>query len=336
MAHVRREREALLFLGLLALLPRVHLLGLGKPFWPDEDWTLEAGFMSLGSLLWRTATEDFHPPLGYLILGLWGRFLALFGVENEVPLRLLPVLVGASVPLLLYRSLREGGVPLPYALFGSLAYALIPQGIVQDVEFRMYPLAAFWVALSLWGSLGGKPRMWAWGTLLALWTHYLAGVVAFSLGLRFGNAKILLWPVAGFLPWVPFALLQMTKVNEVAHWNGTPGERLVEVGQLLGSVAEPVLLVLGLGYWTLGLLGLLGRQNLLPVVLAVGLLFLLGFQPVSPRYLPPLLPLLAYGAALFASRLGPIGYLLLFWPLAWAYLLPWAVVAYWKTYWPTF
>jgi uncharacterized membrane protein len=193
-----KDRTLLLVLLLLSLLPRSLLLAQGPPFWYDEDWTLEVSTQPPLEALKTLALRDFHPPLSYLVLGLWARFLGLFGVENEVPLRLLPTLLGSLVGPILFLALRERGLPLLPAFLGGALWAFLPEALLQDTEFRMYPLAALLVALSLLGASKGGFPLWASGTGLALYTHYLAGAAALSLGLRFGKRALL--PLPAFLP----------------------------------------------------------------------------------------------------------------------------------------
>lgn len=329
-----KDRTLLLVLLLLSLLPRSLLLAQGPPFWYDEDWTLEVSTQPPLEALKTLALRDFHPPLSYLVLGLWARFLGLFGVENEVPLRLLPTLLGSLVGPILFLALRERGLPLLPAFLGGALWAFLPEALLQDTEFRMYPLAALLVALSLLGASKGGFPLWASGTGLALYTHYLAGAAALSLGLRFGKRALL--PLPAFLPWLPVVCGQAVRVHEVARWNLEAPSRLKEVLGLLWEVPDPLFLPLGGLFWALALLGLLlERQALLPFALAVGLLFALGFQPVSPRYLPVLLPVLAYGAGVAAWRLRLPGVtLLLALTLAWGALLPWTALMRLTTSWP--
>lgn len=329
------EKTSLLLLFLLALLPRLSLLLADPPFWFDEGWTLEVGALPLGEMLPRLAGEDFHPPLSYLVLGGWARLWGALGVERELPLRLLPALLGSLVGPVLFLSLRARGVPPFFAFLGGSLWTFLPQALLQDTEFRMYPLAALLVALSLLGAVRGAFPLWASGTALALYTHYLAGAAALSLGLPFGPKRVLL-PLLPFLPWVPAILGQAGRVDEVARWNLEASARLKEVLALLWQVPDPLFIPLGGLFWGLALWGLLReRQALLPFALAVGLLFALGFQPVSPRYLPVLLPVLAYGAGMAAWRGGLAGgALLLALLLAWASLLPWTALARLATSWP--
>ncbi len=248
-------------------------------------------------------------------------------MEREIPLRLLPVLLGSAVAPLLFFSLRAQGLPASLALLGGSLWAFLPQALLQDTEFCMYPLAALLVAVALLGAKRRSFPLWAGATALAFWTHYLAGAVALSLGLPFGRRALL--PPLASLPWVPALLEQVGRVHQVAYWNGEPASRLKEVLALFWEVPDPLFLYLGALFWGLALLGLLQEARaLLPLVLTLGLLFAVGFQPISPRYLPVLLPVLVHGAGVGASRLGRVGGVFL-WGLgfSWAALLPWAVLA---------
>lgn len=255
-------------------------------------------------------------------------------MEGEVPLRLLPVLLGSAVAPLLFFSLRAQGLPTPLALLGGSLWAFLPQALLQDTEFRMYPLAALLVAAALLGAKRRSFPLWAGATALALWTHYLAGAVALSLGLPFGRRALL--PPLAFLPWVPALLEQVGRVHQVAYWNEEPASRLKEVLALFWEVPDPLFLHLGALFWGLALLGLLQEARaLLPLALTLGLLFAVGFQPVSPRYLPVLLPVLVQGAGVGASKVRKMSPLLLMaLGLSWAVLLPWTALARLATSWP--
>ena len=328
-------------LFLLALLPRAHLLALGTPFWFDEDWTEETGLLPLGAMLARVAREDFHPLGGYLLLGLWARPMHALGLEAEVFYRLLPALLGSLSAVVLYRTLLMI-LPPGRALLVALVYALVPQGVLQDVEFRQYAPAKLAVALALEAALRGRPWAWAAYGALAFHLHYLGGLVAASsfLALRRpwgGHLLALALPV---LAWSPVLLGQASGLSGIARWVGSPEERLPDLLSLLLFSQEPLLRVLGLVFWALALGGLLLsplRGALGVLALGVGALYLLGFQPLTPRYAYLLLPLLGLGLGWLhrhplwgVAPLVPLGILL----LGWASLWPWVVVSAWATFWP--
>lgn len=340
-AHrVLGDHTGLLLVLLLTLLPRIALLKLGVPFWFDEDWTEETGLMPLTAMWDRVRTEDFHPMLGYLLLGAWARLMHILGLEAEVFYPILPVLLGAYSAVVLFRIL-SAFLPPHQAFLGALVYALVPQGVVQDTEFRMYAPAKLAVALALEAVQRGRALAWAAYGALAFHLHYLAGLVALSLFpvLRRPWGSHLLLFALPLLLWLPVVLHQASRLSGIARWVGTPEEQAPAFLSFLLFNREPVLLGLGLLFWAPALLGLLlspWRASLGVMALGVALLFLLGFQPLTPRYAYLLLPLLAFGFGWFLKRRasGPSSFLL---PLAlllgWLWCWPWLEVTAWGTYW---
>ncbi|BDG18885.1 hypothetical protein TthSNM11_10880 [Thermus thermophilus] len=247
-----------LLLFLLALLPRSLLLHLEPPFWFDEDWTEETGLMPLPAMVLRLWSEDFHPLLGYLLLGLWARLMHAFSLEAEVFYRLLPALLGAYSTVVLFRALRTF-LPPWRAFLVALVYALVPQGVLQDVEFRQYALAKLAVALALEASLTGRPWAWAGYGALAFHLHYLAGLVALAFlpGLKKPWGRHLLLYALPLLLWAPVLFHQASKLHSIARWVGTPDERLPETLAFLLFSEDPALRVLGVLFWGLALGGLM-------------------------------------------------------------------------------
>ncbi len=291
---------------------------MGPPFWFDEDWTEETGLMPLPAMVLRLWNEDFHPILGYLLLGLWARAMHALSLEAEVFYRLLPALLGAYSALVIF---RVAGVFLPpwRAFLVALVYALVPQGVLQDVEFRQYAPAKLAVALALEASLAGRPWAWAAYGALAFHLHYLAGLVtlAFLPGLERQWVRPLLLYALLLLPWTPVVVHQASKLDGIAHWVGTPEERLPETVSFLLFSKDPALWILGALFWSLALGGLLRsplRLSLAVLALGVGLFLALGFTPLTPRYAYLLLPLLGYGLA-WGSRARV--YVLPWWPWSW-------------------
>lgn len=332
-------------LFLLALLPRAAILGLNTPFWFDEDWTEETGLLPLGPMFRRVVEEDFHPLLGYLVLGSWARLLHALHIEAEAFYRLLPALLGAYASVVLYRLLTRF-LPPGNAFLGSLAFALIPQGILQDTEFRQYALAKLALTLALEGALTNRPWAFALHSALAFHLHYLAGALALTLlpvqKKAFG--KHLLLFLGLILPWVPVPLGQVQRLKEIAFWVGKPEDNLMGMVSLLIYNQEPALLFLGVLYLLSAFLGLLlsPLRVSLPLVLFLGaFLFAVGFQPLSPRYLFLLLPFLGYGAS-WLLRVEAVrspnavwaGMLLLAAVAAgWVWCFPWIQLTAWSMPW---
>ena len=125
----------------------LRLVGVNQSLWLDEAISaLAAKNFSYIGLVTQFAKYDFHPPLFYLILKLWG---SIFGY-SEVALRALPIIFGLAAIILVAKVARELKLK-PF--WTALMVATSPLYIYYSQEVRMYPLAAFFVLLALYSVL---------------------------------------------------------------------------------------------------------------------------------------------------------------------------------------
>ena len=135
----------MLFALLIGTLLR--LVGINQSLWLDEAISALAAknFTYIG-LVTQFAKYDFHPPLFYLILKFWG---SVFGY-SEAALRILPITFGVLTIMLVVKVARELKLK-PFWVAALLATS--PLHVYYSQEVRMYPLAAFFVLLSLYSIL---------------------------------------------------------------------------------------------------------------------------------------------------------------------------------------
>ncbi len=248
-----------LILG-VALVLRVHE-SMRAPLWYDELYSWGAAQRSWTEVL-AIARADVHPPLHFLLMWCW----RVFG-DSDLAVRSLSIVCGI------------GGIAAAYALtqalFGrnaarlaTLLLALHPWHVYVSQEARSYSF--LWLALTL-SSLGA----WRWSerergadaalfvvaAALALWTHYIAGLV---LLVQFAWGIAALARTPGRLPrWfgmhalvailfaaqIPTLWVQFHRV-ETDHWLQRPDlPALIDVGRRLafGSIwFLPVFLIFSL------------------------------------------------------------------------------------------
>jgi hypothetical protein len=105
-----------------------------QPLWGDEGWSFYFAAMPISQMMEKTAI-DIHPPLYYLILGVW---LSLIGFTPEAG-RLLSVVFGILLIPLTYEMTRR--ISSREAAFTSAAVVtLAPFAIYYSQEVRMYGL----------------------------------------------------------------------------------------------------------------------------------------------------------------------------------------------------
>src|SRR4030042_4959881 len=136
-----KENYFLIFILFLALLLR--LISLNQSFWLDETTSgYVARDFNFRQIINGFAPGDFHPPLYYLLLRVWGLF---FGF-SEVALRSLSVIFGVGSVWIIYKIAKEFGLKHPE--LASLILAALGLHIYFSQEARMYVLASFFVLLS--------------------------------------------------------------------------------------------------------------------------------------------------------------------------------------------
>lgn len=213
---------AILTLGLV-----LRLISINQSLWLDEATSaLVARDMSLGQILTQFLPGDFHPPLYYFILRVWG---LIFGT-SEIALRSLSVLAGLGTIWLIYKISKNWIAALLLATSGLSIYF--------SQEVRMYQLASFFVALAVYffvknGSRGGVG--YGISITAAVLTHYLTALMVPVFFLLTKRSKKFFLPskrfvmshnialLAGLL-WLPTFIKQLTgglsvKSVSPAWWN---------------------------------------------------------------------------------------------------------------------
>ena len=218
----------------------VRMQGITKSsIWHDEGYTMMLAPQHPLQIIARTA-RDVHPPLHYLTLHYWMR---LFG-QSEAAARGLSVAFSLATIFVAYLLLRRlfGAYT---ARFAALLLAGAPFLVRYAQEARMYSMVAFLLTLATYYLVkaqqdGWTPNWYIYAGLMAaaFYTHYFAvfmvavhwlyvllstpkysrrhQVITQGLWQRhwwLANASIVLL----FLPWVPSAYAQFTRVQS-AFW----------------------------------------------------------------------------------------------------------------------
>lgn len=296
--------------GFLLLAPWI-LSPPGHAFWFDEVFTanLVTFRTSLQTVLERVGKEDAHPPGFYLLAWTYAKATGLWGSAVEGPpegleerARLLSLFLG---------GLALGLVWVYSGLTGALALASSPDFLERAGEFRMYPLLGLFWTLAYLGVLRGRPRLVAWASLGALYTHYLAvflllplyGAMAIKRG---GRSLLALWPLLLYLPWLPTFLKQLRGGMAMVAARPDPVAALEPLYRL-GGHESLALLFLGVVLYVswkerkgLGLFLLV--PFLAPLFWWAGSLLV---NTASLRYIGAFLPSMALALGLAAKGLGP-------------------------------
>lgn len=209
-------------LFLLAALLRFYYID-AQSLWSDEGNSVAMAPRAPLEIIQRTA-QDIHPPLYYLTLHAWSRFVG----TSVVAVRALSALFGVlTVALTAALGWRIGGWRV--AFFATLAAALSPFAIHYSQETRMYIMvtmlgAASWLAFSR----GVRARMANLGlvfyffiTLALIYTHYYAVsvVVAQNVAWLWATIRARRWDgwwwvrwigvqaaiVGAYVPWIWYA-----------------------------------------------------------------------------------------------------------------------------------
>lgn len=218
------------------------------PLWFDEIYTLWIARLPIPDLL-RHVAADIHPPLHYLLA--WG-WRALAG-EGDVAFRLLSVFAG----VLGVAALVGAGRELFSRTAGWIAAALLalhPAHVAFSAEARSFALLFLMLSLSTWlawrwleRARGRDAAAYAIVAALALYTHYLAGVVlafvaAWGLfALRRTPRRIAAWiglhaaVAVAFAPQLPTMIAQTHRLG-ADHWVKAPSAAsLVNFTRLLST-----------------------------------------------------------------------------------------------------
>lgn len=183
----------------------------------DEAYSAKVAAMPLRRLLEFVATDDFHPPLYYLVLRAWSQL-----GSGETWLRLLSVAFGVASIWVVYR-LGENIGTKRIGIVAAAILALSPLHIYYAQEARMYSMLFFLSSTSLllfWRIINNNGTRATWiayvvVTLAAVYTHY--GALAILAGQNLAVALLVVarqriplkaWLVSqgalllGFAPWI--------------------------------------------------------------------------------------------------------------------------------------
>gem|GEM_PF-2432578 len=292
------------------------------PGWGPDFGSAFTGHHVLGRSpgeVWRDIGQgDAHPPLYYLLAWAWLRGKTSHGLDGLLLLAREERTLSLIFQLLLGATLAAGGYLLgkgPGAM-AALGLALASRVWPEGPDFRMYPLAAAWVTLAAVAYLRNRPFAGSLFGALALYTHYLSGLLllpyalfALSRSWRGQGARSLLAlaPYGLFLPWVPWLLGQIGAGRSLPWMRPEPE---AVFGFALNAWPGPVLLLAATGLLPLAL----RRRVPLALLLALAALYTwylvsLGINVVmGSRYLLPFVPLVALGLAEAAGTLSQEGF----------------------------
>lgn len=181
MIPLRKNYKVLKYVNCMIFLVAVlalflRLVSLNQSLWLDEGINVNvAANLPFKDLVLNYSLSDFHPPLYHVILKAW---ILLFG-PSEIAVRLPSVILGVATVFVVYliaKKLYE----VKTALIASTLLATAPLHIYYSQEARMYMLAAFFAALSVYFfvSIIKKDTITNWfgfiiATTLMLYTDYL-------------------------------------------------------------------------------------------------------------------------------------------------------------------
>ena len=183
----------------------LRLVVLDQSLWLDEAINVNvARSLDFKSLIFNYTLSDFHPPLYHLILKSW----ILFFGSSEIFVRLPSVILGTATVGLVYligKKLFETKT----ALIASTLMATGPLAIYYSQEARMYMLATFLTAVSVYFfiSILKKESVVTWfgfivSTSVLLYSDYLPYLVipSYILYLIFFRKKISKFTLKAFIP----------------------------------------------------------------------------------------------------------------------------------------
>jgi len=230
---------AWIYLGVVVVIGAILRLwdSTKSSIWHDEGYTMMLAPMNPLEIITRTA-RDVHPPLYYLVLHYW---MALFGTSELAARSLSTVFTLVAIPIayLLIRKLWTESAARLAALFVATGPFLIR----YSQEARMYGMLACIVLVATYALVKAvETNRWVWwagyALLIAagLYTHYYTIFVIIAhwiymlaqtsrtkhAGLwnfRWWAANVL--ALLLFLPWVPSAVAQFTRV-QASFWIPRP------------------------------------------------------------------------------------------------------------------
>src|SRR3989344_1036722 len=242
---------------ILVVATILRIIILNQSLWLDESINVLAA-QDLG--FWNFVTGypigDFHPPLYFALLWVWGH---IFGF-SEISVRMPSVILGVTTVFITYLIGKEL-FSKKVGLISALLLSLGPLHVYYSQEARMYSLATFSVTLSFYFFVKNlKDNKYFWWYVLSLlfvfYSDYLPYLVIFSqlvYSLFFERKQVkrvflgILVAFIGLIPWLlvfPQQLLngQQTAIN-VPGWAKVVGGSniknvlLVFIKTLVGRVS---------------------------------------------------------------------------------------------------
>lgn len=135
-----------MILLVLIIALALRLISINQSLWLDEaDNVWAAKSLDFFSFVFKYPIGDFHPPGYFAMLWIWSH---IFGF-SEISVRIPSVFLGFGTVAITYLLGKEL-FNLKVALIGSLLLALSPLHVYYSQEARMYALAAFSAALSMY------------------------------------------------------------------------------------------------------------------------------------------------------------------------------------------
>ncbi len=216
----------------------LRLVNLNQSLWLDEATSaIVARDYSVQKILTEFSIGDFHPPLHYLFLKVWGN---IFGL-SEVSLRF-PSLIAGMLTIWLIYLLAKKIFDENTARISALFLAVNPLHIYYSQEARMYSFETLFSTFVVWVliKLLNTKRKIYWillsiSLLLLLYTDYLPIFLILSLAIYTliyqksflkSNRNIWIVSLIGaliiYLPWIPSLLTQLKSgllvKSEIPAW----------------------------------------------------------------------------------------------------------------------
>ena len=185
---------------LLAFILR--LVNINQSLWLDEAAQILMSQRSLYSIIFERS-NDFHPPLSYLMSHLW-----LMLGSSEIWLRLLPVIFGVGTVFIIYK-LCQKLFDEKIALISALLLSTAPYHVYYSQEIRMYSIAAFFASLSMYFFITNKRMGYVLSTAALLYTHYMGAFLLVAQFIYKRNWNFLGLVLLTYLPWLPFLMTQL-------------------------------------------------------------------------------------------------------------------------------
>jgi hypothetical protein len=192
------------------------------PRW-DEGWSIAHASLGLSEILVITAA-DVHPPLYYLLLGLWQHVIGI----DLFAARYLSVLMSVTAIPLAFVAGKACSGSARLGVLAAIFMAWLPLGVYYGAVVRMYALAPSFVLLAmygaagLWSGRGNRSTYFIVGAVGAMYTLYhaawaLTAIGVFAVGVAIINrqatvvhkfAKAVGLAILLYLPWLVFAAPQ--------------------------------------------------------------------------------------------------------------------------------